>query len=270
MTELPEKRAMRRSRTPSSVRHARILELLHEHGSLLVSDVASSVNVSDMTIRRDFLELEANAQLVRVHGGAVLPSNNLAREGEPEPDFEWRLRENLDAKRRIAAAAAGLLAGHRTIAIDVGTSTLLLARQLTGAANVKFFTNSLRVATELTAPTREVYLAGGKVRAGELAVSGPSAAADFSNLWFDVAVIGASSITPSGLYDYSLEDIEIKRVYVQRATQKIVLCDSSKFLHRSLSKICALNEVDTLVTDAQPPAELASALTDAKVKTVIA
>lgn len=254
-----------------SVRHTRILELLNERGSLLVSDAAGMLRVSGMTIRRDFLELETGGHLVRVHGGAVPPSGMAAREAtELEPDFDWRLRQHHDAKRRIAVAAAGLVAGLKAIAVDVGTSTLLLAQQLAPVAHQKIFTNSVRVAAELSAPHREVYLAGGKVRPGELAIGGPGAAAQFTDYWFDAAVLGASSISTLGIFDYSLEDIEMKRIYVRRATEKIVLCDSSKFLHQSLSKICPLEEITTLVTDAPPPPELAAALAAAGVKVVIA
>lgn len=259
------------SRAPLSIRHTRILELLNERGSLLVSDAAEMLRVSGMTIRRDFLELENSGHLVRVHGGAVPPSVAATRETDDlEPDFDWRLRQHNEAKRRIAVAAAGLVAGLKAIAIDVGTSTLLLAQQLAPVANLTIFTNSVRVASELSAPNREVYLAGGKVRPGELAISGPGAAAQFTDYWFDAAVLGASSISTLGIFDYSLEDIEMKRIYVRRATEKIVLCDSSKFLQQSLIRICPLDEITTLVTDAPPPAELAGALAAARVKVVIA
>lgn len=181
---------------------------------MLVSDAAEMLQVSAMTIRRDFLELEAGGHLVRVHGGAMPPSGAVTREtAEIEPDFDWRLRQHNEAKRRIAVAAAGLVAGFKAIAIDVGTSTLLLAQQLAPASSPKIFTNSVRVAAELSAPNREVYLAGGKVRAGELAVSGSDAVAQFADYWFDAAFLGASSIGTLGIFDYSLEDIEMKRVY---------------------------------------------------------
>lgn len=49
-----------------------------------------------------------------------------------------------------------------------------------------------------------------------------------------------------------------------------MLCDSSKFLQQSLIKICSLDEITTLVTDAPPPPELAGALAAAGVKVVIA
>ena len=53
-------------------RHQRILTQLSRAGSLRTSELALALDISEMTIRRDLLELEAKNLLQRVHGGAVL------------------------------------------------------------------------------------------------------------------------------------------------------------------------------------------------------
>lgn len=243
-------------------RKAAILDELAAAGTVGVRALSARLDVSEMTIRRDLIELEAEGRLRRVHGGA-LPVAHLppAAMDSEEPSFASRLRRQQDGKEAIAAAAADLVARYRTIALDVGTTTFLMAPHLRALTHAKIFTNSLRIAAALDGAAPDVYVAGGLVRADEMSTYGPAAVAQFEPLWFDVAVIGVSGITPEGLFDYSVEDAELKRVYLRRSGLRIVLCDASKFQRMSLVNIGALAQVNILVTDAPPPPALAVVLT---------
>lgn len=260
-----------RQRLLSHVRHARILDHLAAAGSIGVAAIAAELGVSDMTIRRDLLELERDGRLLRVHGGAVLAETpaSVAMDSE-EPRFDARLRRGSDAKSAIAACAAGLIAGYRTCAIDVGTTTYLMAGHLREAGHLKVFTNSLRVSTRLDGGAPEVYVAGGRVRPEEMSVWGPTATAQFEKLWFDVAVLGTSGITSEGFFDYSFEDTDMKRVYLRRSGFKILLCDSAKFQRMSLVQVGTLADINLLITDAEPPSRIAAALAAARVELRIA
>ncbi|MBY5315605.1 DeoR/GlpR family DNA-binding transcription regulator [Rhizobium leguminosarum] len=259
----------------AQVRHARILETLARKGAVSVSDVASQLAVSEMTVRRDLIELEKDGRLVRTHGGAVRsgkafePIANEAVDRE-EPTFESRLTRNAAAKRTIAMAAAGVAAGARTLALDVGTTTYLLSGLLLNQPHTKIFTNGVRNAMQLGTGFGEVYLPGGRMRGEEMAISSQSAVSQFEELWFDIAFVGVSGITAQGIYDYSFEDTDMKRVYLRRATRKVVLCDSTKFKRMSLVHIAPLQQFDMLITDAMPPADLADALAAAGVEVRIA
>ncbi|EGL48495.1 transcriptional regulator, DeoR family [Streptococcus dysgalactiae subsp. equisimilis SK1249] len=47
-----------------------ILEQVNERGIITVNDIIETLNVSDMTVRRDLDELEKAGKLIRIHGGA--------------------------------------------------------------------------------------------------------------------------------------------------------------------------------------------------------
>jgi DeoR family glycerol-3-phosphate regulon repressor len=260
-----------RRRSGYDFRRHVLLKHLDDHGAIEVVGLAEKLDVSSMTIRRDLDDLAAEGLVRRIHGGAVAA----VRDGTlsvdvDEPDFDLRLRRDHGAKEAIADTALGLIGDARSIAIDVGTSTYLLARRLADHRNLRVFTNSLRVAQCLSGARPEVYVAGGRVRPHEQAVGGESAVAQFGALWFDVSVIGASGITEEGLFDYSVEDAPLKRVYLTRAARCILLCDAAKFRHMSLVRIGDLSEISDLVTDAQPPQEITDALARAKVRLHIA
>ena len=145
-----------------------------------------------------------------------------------------------------------------------------LCEHCNGEVQAKIFTNSVRIAAELAAHTAEVYIPGGRMRRDEMSISGRTAAEQFQDLWFDIAFLGVSGVTSGGVFDYSFEDADMKRIYLRRSGIKVVLCDASKFERMSLVHIAPLNGFDVLITDAAPPPSIAKALEDAMVRVDIA
>lgn len=252
-------------------RQARILDLLARQGFLTVGDIADATRISEITVRRDLAELALRGALKRTHGGAMALRNGQAEIFDAfEPAFDARRRRNSDAKTAIARAAAQLVKPGATIALDVGTSTLELARCLADVGEIKVVTNNLRAASLLADSPHAVYVPGGRVRGKELSVYGPNAATQLGDYWFDLAFIGVSGVTEAGLFDYSPEDTDIKRIYMARAKQVVVLCDAQKFGHLSMVQVADLAQVHVLVTDAMPPEAIAAALAKANVRVLVA
>ncbi|WP_394436121.1 substrate-binding domain-containing protein [Streptomyces sp. SGAir0957] len=65
-------------------RHARVLELLRERGTLRVADLARELDVSPVTLRRDVETLAAQGRLQRLHGAVVWPGEDDTA-ASPEP-----------------------------------------------------------------------------------------------------------------------------------------------------------------------------------------
>ena len=47
-----------------------ITRLVNQKGTIRVSDIVKLLNVTDMTVRRDLVELEEQGVLTKIHGGA--------------------------------------------------------------------------------------------------------------------------------------------------------------------------------------------------------
>ncbi|MEZ3160771.1 substrate-binding domain-containing protein [Microbacterium sp. BWT-B31] len=77
-------------------RHARVLAALARDGAVRVSQLLDELGVAPVTLRRDLAQLERDGLLVRVHGGAVPPTESTAREA--------------GATRAASAAATGSIA----------------------------------------------------------------------------------------------------------------------------------------------------------------
>jgi DeoR/GlpR family transcriptional regulator of sugar metabolism len=260
-------------RLPMPVRRQRILEMIHAEGYVSVARIAQAFGISQMSARRDLDALSSQGRVVRSHG-AAMPATATA---PPVPEFEarelqydTRRRRHNAAKQAIARTAAALLDPQDNIALDVGSTVLALARELARGPGLRVFTNHLRAASVLAGSRCEVLMPGGIVRAQELSVCGQAAIEQVGRHWFSKAFIGVAGLTDQGGFDSSPEDTRVKRAYIEHADQVVLLCDQSKFGHRSLAQACSLDEIDIVITDAAPGPELARALRAAGVRTVVA
>jgi DeoR/GlpR family transcriptional regulator of sugar metabolism len=242
-----------------------VLELLERKGRVSVAEVGALTEVSDMTVRRDLEALEREGALKRVHGGAISAVST-----SYEPPFALRAQRSVAAKERIGRGAAELLREGETVILDVGTTTLEVARNLQGRRNFTVLTPSLRAA-ELLAdePGIQLIVTGGVVRAGERSLIGDYAAHAFSDLRFDTFVMGVGGIDPeAGLTEFNLDDARVKRAAIDSAQRCVVAADSSKLGRVAFAHICPLDAVDVLVTDSEAAPDDLAALEAADVEVI--
>jgi len=106
-------------------RHLQILKILSEKGSLKTKDIASSLSVTDETIRKDFELLEKQGFVVRTHGGVIPPKRSVR-----ELSLTERQLINRDEKNEIAKAAAQRIQPNETIFIDASSTSLSITPYL--------------------------------------------------------------------------------------------------------------------------------------------
>src|SRR6202007_1113089 len=124
---------------------------------------------SEMTIRRDLEMLAEQGVLERFRGGA----RSLLLRGE-EPPFALRAQEGVEAKQRIAAEVAGLIADGESVVVDSGTTCLEVACALRGRRVTVMPLSLQSVNTLAEAPGQvTVLVPGGRPRPGEGALTGP-------------------------------------------------------------------------------------------------
>lgn len=241
-------------------RRALILDEVRRRGGVRVNELTRKLGVSDMTVRRDLDALARQGVVEKVHGGAV----PVAAASTHEPGFEAKSGLELTAKEDIARAAAELVAPGTAIALSGGTTTYALAHRLLDVPDLTVVTNSVRVADVFHAAQRvsgrrqgaaTVVLTGG-VRTPSDSLVGPVADQAIAALHFDVLFLGVHGISvEAGLSTPNLAEAETNRRLVQSARRVVVVADHTKWGTVGLSSFAALDQVDTLVTDAGLPAE---------------
>lgn len=244
-----------------------ILQLIETQGEVSVSEFSRRADVSEMTIRRDLEVLEGRGLLVRLHGRAIAPVSR-----SYEPPFDLRAGSVPAAKQQIGALAASLIAEGETVILDVGTTTLEVARALSGRRSITVLTPSLPIANVLAEePGIRLMLTGGVLRPGERSLVGDLAEGSFRGFRFDTVVLGVGGIDlAAGLTEYNLDDARVKRAALEIARRVIVVADATKLGRVAFARICPLEQVDILVTDQSAPADLVASMEDAGVEVRLA
>jgi DeoR/GlpR family transcriptional regulator of sugar metabolism len=238
-----------------------IMNELRTSDSVSVTELAALHGVSEMTIRRDLDELAQQGVVRRVRGGAL----SLLLRGE-EPPFGVREREAVDAKQRIGAEVASLLADGEAVLLDGGTTVLEVARAIHDR-RLTVLPLALQATQELAgAPRIRLVLPGGEVRHSEMNFVGPLTEASIRALRFDTAVIGCCGLSAEhGLTAHDLPEVAIKQAAIAAARRVVVACDSGKFSRTAFGSVCTLDNLDVVVTDDGIPREQHDALTAAGV-----
>jgi DeoR family glycerol-3-phosphate regulon repressor len=248
-------------------RRERIAAVVREASRASVDELASMLDISRETVRRDLALLSEQGVLRKVHGGAV--HLQTARESP----LDERKAAARDEKTAIAHAAALLFQPGDSLLIDSGTTTSFFAEALGRAGSFAVITNSIQVAQELwSAPHRsDVYLLGGRYSGDGQEVLGPLAVEQIRSLHADHVVLTIGAMDETGkCMDYNADEAFVARAMIASARQVTVLADGSKLGRHALFQVCDAPAVDRLVTDRPPPLPLADALKAAGVEVILA
>lgn len=236
-----------------------IVEQLKVDGQVKVPELSVQFHVSEETIRRDLIMLEREGEARRVYGGAVQvkPSSS-----NYEPPYLMRQQLHASAKERIGRTAAELIDSGDTIAIDVGTTALQLARVIEGRERLTVLTNSIAVAYYLMESlnsgrfTGKIIVIGGELNPEQKSLSGVAGERMLSQFRVDKAFISIGGISMNrGISDYDLNEAGMSRRLVEAADQTIVLTDDSKLGKEAFAEIVPLKQVHTIVCNVPPPKE---------------
>ena len=230
-----------------------------------LEELSELVDASVSTVRRDLDVLEGKGTVRRTHGGA-----RLANPKSDEFAFSARDTHQLAEKEAIGQACAGLILPNQTVIIDAGTTCYHVARYLE-AKTPQVFTNSLPVANLFAAANKlEVVVSGGVIYPRLGVLVGPLTVEAFSKIRADAAIMSCGGITLEGITNSHGLLIEIQQAMIQAARKVIFCIDSTKFGRQSITKLCDLQTIDTIVTDKAAPANLVRALRKQGIEVAIA
>ncbi|MEJ3403778.1 DeoR/GlpR family DNA-binding transcription regulator [Rathayibacter sp. YIM 133350] len=256
---------------PATVRRDRILAAISERGFVRVTDLADSFGVSGVTARADLDALVEAGAVRRVHGGAV-PATTGATKPHREPSFEEALAASVVPKQRIGELAASLVTSGQSVILDVGTTTLAVARALKARrdlADLVVVTNGLSIALELESaiPRFTVIVTGGALRPLQHSLVDPLADAVLGRVHADIAFIGCNGVDMvGGITNVNLPEAAVKERMLHAAERAVVVADSSKLGRIHLGRVAPLADVDTLVTDAEAPGAVIDELRSAGIE----
>lgn len=249
-----------------TARRERILELIKGSGYMSIEDLVTHFRVTPQTIRGDLNLLADEGRLVRHHGGASIPSSVI------NTNYALRRSEFSREKALIAQRVAKWLPDRSSVFLSLGTTTLAVAEALRVRTSLKVITNSLEAAQALVVqPGFEVVMLGGRLEARNLGVSGTTTLAAAEQYRVDVCLFSVGGIDSEGsLLEYHESEAAVVRMMMQRARQRVLVIDHSKFGRTASVRIGSITEVSAIVTDQAPPRGIRKLLRDHPVEVLTA
>ncbi|MFI0776778.1 DeoR/GlpR family DNA-binding transcription regulator [Streptomyces sp. NPDC021212] len=251
-----------------------LLELLARDGKVEVDEAAAELAVSAATIRRDLDELARQQMLTRTRGGAV--AHNMSY----DLPLRYKTARRASEKQRIGAAVARMVEPGAVVGLNGGTTTTEIARAIAtrgelsgsegGGPVVTVVTNALNIAHELAVrPHIKIVLTGGVARPQSFELMGPLATGVLAEVSLDLAVLGVDALDPErGAAAHHEGEAGINRLMAGRAARVVVAADSSKLGRRAFARICALDEIEVLVTDTGATEAAIAPYTEAGVRVI--
>ena len=228
-------------------RRSAIAVLVGERGAVDVKELTTRFGVTNETVRKDLIALEQGGLLERTHGGA------LRAERQHLQPLSCRIKQNHKAKSSVAAAAARLVCDGDVVAIDSGSTALLLAECLRKQpCRLTVVTNAVDVMRSFEdVPDIQVIFTGGYYDKEEMACYGEPAVSALENLHITKAFVTPSAINEKGLFIIHSAYLSLMRAYLKQADAAYIMVTKDKFLVNAPLLLCRLDASLTLVTDSE-------------------
>ncbi|MPQ44716.1 DeoR/GlpR family DNA-binding transcription regulator [Clostridium tarantellae] len=239
---------MKKSKDFISKRQQFILNELKEKHTIKTDDLANSLNVSPITIRRDLQFFEEEGLVERFYGGAKLVNYSLNEDENINNTYE----EELTVKKSLAKYAASLIEDGDTIFIN-SSSTAIQILEFIEDKHVTVITNNGNALLSIKNPCIELILTGGEVNKRKKCMVGDYAINILSKITADKCFLGVSGISSkSGLSTSILQETAINTLMLKRCNgPTIILADSTKVGKDHNFIIGELNRVSYIITTSE-------------------
>src|SRR5580692_3261255 len=225
-------------------RFTRILTALKRKGKVNLESLSGALNVSEDTVRRDLDSLHNNGLLVKVRGGAISLSKN---------PLSFRDRAHLlpEEKNIVGLKAQQLIKDGKTIFMDGGSTICAVASHLPANARFRLVTNNMALVPILSNYKHiELIVLGGLYDRETAVTTGGQTCSEAGKYIADLYLMGTCALHPDlGISAVFQPDGEVKQSMLHNAARTYALGNHTNLHCMEHYKVCALTEVDGLITD---------------------
>ncbi|MET0244468.1 MAG: DeoR/GlpR family DNA-binding transcription regulator [Flavitalea sp.] len=225
-------------------RFEKILKAARKNGKADYETLAEQLDVSHDTIRRDIDTLCRNGLLVKVRGGAMLPSKNPL-------SFSQRKNFLTNGKNIIALKAQQFITDDVTLFFDGGTTNCSIASQISDEISCRIITNNYAMVPLLSSKKNiELILTGGIYDTVNETVHGDHALQMISEFVADVYFLGTCAIDPvHGITAAFQHEAAVKRSMRKFAKRTIALANQEKLGSNDPFRICDIEDLQVILSD---------------------
>lgn len=220
-----------------------ILGLLYENGRVTVTGLSKTLYVSEMTIRRDLVEMENAGYIKRFRGGAMLKSD--AR----EMPINERMLIDRDEKKALCEKCEKYLKDNLVVFIDSSSTCLYLIPYLRKFKDILLVTNSVKALTNATAYRIPTILIGGEYYEQDMCMVGSLAESYARDLNVDVAFMTTAAYSLGGVIsDFDLKQTAVRKNIIKNAKQTVFLFEKNKVGKKLTYTLCRKEDITEVIT----------------------
>lgn len=238
-------------------RRIEITEFVNERGKVDFGELKLRFpDCSDMTLRTDLKELDAQGKILRVHGGA----RTAFSAAKANDSFFLRDTRNVDKRRQIAKKAAALLKTELTLKPD---ASIFMDSGVTITEIAKVFpnewcsivTNSISTAYMLAALKKpSVTVLGGVLNRINCSCDSVHNIEQLERMNFDIMFLPTAGYSPEADFTCSKDVMDDMRWTVIKHSKKVVIVmDSSKVGKVFQVTHIRSEDVDMVISDDELP-----------------
>ncbi len=222
-----------------------VLEIIKSRKFCTVDELVEQLHYSPATIRRDLTHLAQRKLVKKSYGGASYIGM-------------WTLtvREHHKslAKAKLCQAAADLVQDGDAVFVDGTTTTYFLRDILLKKKNLQVVTTNLKLAFELGEENVTCFLPGGRL-CDTAMLGGPLAAETLQRFSFNVAFFSPGWVTHEGTFQIPEVFWDSTATVLKNSKRAVCLCLKEKLVPKRLCCFDRLGIFDTVISDAEFPAE---------------
>ncbi len=225
-------------------RREQIIEILKQKGKVSVAELARTLYVCEMTIRRDLKLLAGEGRIKRYNGGAMLFNK--------ETDFPFNDRKLLHSKQKIALSklAAQYVQDGNVIFIDSSSTCAYIVPQIIYKKNVKIVTNSITVSALAMQHNISCILLGGECLTNDMCTVGSFTTDTLEKINLDIAFLSSNAISSDGLItDNDILQTAVRKVAIKRAEHSIFIFTKPKQNKKEMYTLCTAKDVFKVILE---------------------
>ncbi|OAN18127.1 hypothetical protein A3K86_04290 [Photobacterium jeanii] len=238
--------------TKREIRIKQLAELLIGREKVHLKAAADSLNVSEMTIRRDFTEPN---ELVSLIGGYVVRKQG--RSQNSGYFLDEQSANHVEEKKLIGQKAAQHVLENQTVFFDNGTSIVHIIQAIDDKIPFTGVCFSMNIFVALKRkPNCQVVLCGGAYDPKFNNFYPLSEQSEIDNIRFDTVFISAAGVDPEqGITCYSFNELPYKRKAIKQTASVVLAADHSKLGVVKSAFVCPLSAVHHFISDKALPPE---------------
>lgn len=229
-------------------RKEQIIQQLNENHVVYTNDLVRLFNVTEVTIRRDFNELERQGKLKRINGGAIPASDSLLTPDQ-EVFMQQRFQIHTEEKKKVCKKACEEIQDGECIFIDGGTSLMYMIDFLKDKKITIVTHNQLIVPRIIENIAPHLFIIGGSYIQKYAMNVGQETIRQIDNFYFDRCFIGCAGvdIAQDCSFTAEMETKEVKDKAIQNSKKSILLIDSSKIGIHGSCRLRPLSSFDSVI-----------------------